>query len=228
MTAMERLAMVQGHMDHTLTAAETFPYLSREERLKYDPDKIYNRTSTISSVRSTSPSLSLSSVSASSSVQLSRSPSPVQLATVPVSLKKDEDEKEEENKDESDFKLNDLVKKLNKKKVLCLSNDKDSLELQQDEKDENIIIHENINEITEDKFTDEYDVVILNELGEESSYETSLFLKSINSEVVIVVRDEFRPESIINDDDNKNCEYDYYVDLNNSVVVKSSPKEEQD
>lgn len=82
------------------------------------------------------------------------------------------------------------------------------------------ILQENINDISEEKVSEEYDVVILNELGQKANLELSKFLKSIHEDVIVVIRDEQKPDS----EDEKTSQYDYYVDLGN--IVLETPENE--
>ena len=112
-------------------------------------------------------------------------------------------------KTEKKLTLEELVIGFNKEKILCINQNLEKMEIK-----DTTILQENINDISEEKVSEEYDVVILNELGQKANLELSKFLKSIHEDVIVVIRDEQKPDS----EDEKTSQYDYYVDLGNIVL----------
>jgi len=185
--------------------------MSREERAKYDPEKFYKKTFNklppspflVHGLPRQDEQISLQQTSAKlpSSSPSSRLHSP----TPPLSRVTSPDLTKTEKK----LTLEELVIGFNKEKILCINQNLEKMEIK-----DTTILQENINDISEEKVSEEYDVVILNELGQKANLELSKFLKSIHEDVIVVIRDEQKPDS----EDEKTSQYDYYVDLGNIVL----------
>ena len=185
--------------------------MSREERAKYDPEKFYKKTFNklppspflVHGLPRQDEQISLQQTSAKlpSSSPSSRLHSP----TPPLSRVTSPDLTKTEKK----LTLEELVIGFNKEKILCINQNLEKMEIKY-----TTILQENINDISEEKVSEEYDVVILNELGQKANLELSKFLKSIHEDVIVVIRDEQKPDS----EDEKTSQYDYYVDLGNIVL----------
>lgn len=212
MPAIERLAMIQSQIEQDQRRyIPPFPYMSREERAKYDPEKFYKKTFNklppspflVHGLPRQDEQISLQQTSAKlpSSSPSSRLHSP----TPPLSRVTSPDLTKTEKK----LTLEELVIGFNKEKILCINQNLEKMEIK-----DTTILQENINDISEEKVSEEYDVVILNELGQKANLELSKFLKSIHEDVIVVIRDEQKPDS----EDEKTSQYDYYVDLGNIVL----------
>ncbi|KAK6894822.1 hypothetical protein K6H09_002169 [Candida tropicalis] len=212
MPAIERLAMIQSQIEQDQRRyIPSFPYMSREERAKYDPEKFYKKTFDklppspflVHGLPRQDEQISLQQTSAKlpSSSPSSRLHSP----TPPLSRVTSPDLTKTEKK----LTLEELVIGFNKEKILCINQNSEKMEIK-----DTTILQENINDISEEKVSEEYDVVILNELGQKANLELSKFLKSIHEDVIVVIRDEQKPDS----EDEKTSQYDYYVDLGNIVL----------
>ncbi|KAK6872437.1 hypothetical protein K6H11_002940 [Candida tropicalis] len=212
MPAIERLAMIQSQIEQDQRRyIPSFPYMSREERAKYDPEKFYKKTFNklppspflVHGLPRQDEQISLQQTSAKlpSSSPSSRLHSP----TPPLSRVTSPDLTKTEKK----LTLEELVIGFNKEKILCINQNSEKMEIK-----DTTILQENINDISEEKVSEEYDVVILNELGQKANLELSKFLKSIHEDVIVVIRDEQKPDS----EDEKTSQYDYYVDLGNIVL----------
>lgn len=212
MPAIERLAMIQSQIEQDQRRyIPSFPYMSREERAKYDPEKFYKKTFNklppspflVHGLPRQDEQISLQQTSAKlpSSSPSSRLHSP----TPPLSRVTSPDLTKTEKK----LTLEELVIGFNKEKILCINQNLEKMEIK-----DTTILQENINDISEEKVSEEYDVVILNELGQKANLELSKFLKSIHEDVIVVIRDEQKPDS----EDEKTSQYDYYVDLGNIVL----------
>lgn len=212
MPAIERLAMIQSQIEQDQRRyIPSFPYMSREERAKYDPEKFYKKTFNklppspflVHGLPRQDEQISLQQSSAKlpSSSPSSRLHSP----TPPLSRVTSPDLTKTEKK----LTLEELVIGFNKEKILCINQNLEKMEIK-----DTTILQENINDISEEKVSEEYDVVILNELGQKANLELSKFLKSIHEDVIVVIRDEQKPDS----EDEKTSQYDYYVDLGNIVL----------
>lgn len=223
MPAIERLAMIQSQIElDQRRYIPSFPYMSREERAKYDSEKFYKRTfnklppspllvhsgvpyqhqnqmSLHQTSARRSPSPILTSSSSSPSSPRIYSPTPIISRNIsPDSTQKDQN-----------LNLDGFVKSLNKEKILCINKNLERIEIN----DDITVLQENINDISEEKFADDYDLIILNELSQRANEELSVYLKSIHDNVIIVIRDDKKP----NMNDENTCQYDYYIDLNNMV-----------
>ncbi|KAK6885845.1 hypothetical protein K4I79_003226 [Candida tropicalis] len=218
MPAIERLAMIQSQIEQDQRRyIPSFPYMSREERAKYDPEKFYKKTFNklppspflVHGLPRQDEQISLQQTSAKlpSSSPSSRLHSP----TPPLSRVTSPDLTKTEKK----LTLEELVIGFNKEKILCINQNSEKMENK-----DTTILQENINDISEEKVSEEYDVVILNELGQKANLELSKFLKSIHEDVIVVIRDEQKPDS----EDEKTSQYDYYVDLGN--IVLETPENE--
>lgn len=218
MPAIERLAMIQSQIEQDQRRyIPSFPYMSREERAKYDPEKFYKKTFNklppspflVHGLPRQDEQISLQQTSAKlpSSSPSSRLHSP----TPPLSRVTSPDLTKTEKK----LTLEELVIGFNKEKILCINQNLEKMEIK-----DTTILQENINDISEEKVSEEYDVVILNELGQKANLELSKFLKSIHEDVIVVIRDEQKPDS----EDEKTSQYDYYVDLGN--IVLETPENE--
>ncbi|EER32768.1 predicted protein [Candida tropicalis MYA-3404] len=218
MPAIERLAMIQSQIEQDQRRyIPSFPYMSREERAKYDPEKFYKKTFNklppspflVHGLPRQDEQISLQQTSAKlpSSSPSSRLHSP----TPPLSRVTSPDLTKTEKK----LTLEELVIGFNKEKILCINQNSEKMEIK-----DTTILQENINDISEEKVSEEYDVVILNELGQKANLELSKFLKSIHEDVIVVIRDEQKPDS----EDEKTSQYDYYVDLGN--IVLETPENE--
>lgn len=212
MPAIERLAMIQSQIEQDQRRyIPSFPYMSREERAKYDPEKFYKKTFNklppspflVHGLPRQDEQISLQQTSAKlpSSSPSSRLHSP----TPPLSRVTSPDLTKTEKK----LTLEELVIGFNKEKILCINQNLEKMEIK-----DTTILQENINDISEEKVSEEYDVVILNELGQKANLELSKFLKSIHEDVIVVIRDEQKPDS----EDEKTSQYDYYADLGNIVL----------
>lgn len=212
MPAIERLAMIQSQIEQDQRRyIPSFPYMSREERAKYDPEKFYKKTFNklppspflVHGLPRQDEQISLQQTSAKlpSSSPSSRLHSP----TPPLSRVTSPDLTKTEKK----LTLEELVIGFNKEKILCINQNLEKMEIK-----DTTILQENINDISEEQVSEEYDVVILNELGQKANLELSKFLKSIHEDVIVVIRDEQKPDS----EDEKTSQYDYYVDLGNIVL----------
>lgn len=212
MPAIERLAMIQSQIEQDQRRyIPSFPYMSREERAKYDPEKFYKKTFNklppspflVHGLPRQDEQISLQQSSAKlpSSSPSSRLHSP----TPPLSRVTSPDLTKTEKK----LTLEELVIGFNKEKILCINQNLEKMEIK-----DTTILQENINDISEEQVSEEYDVVILNELGQKANLELSKFLKSIHEDVIVVIRDEQKPDS----EDEKTSQYDYYVDLGNIVL----------
>ena len=192
MPAIERLAMIQSQIEQDQRRyIPSFPYMSREERAKYDPEKFYKKHSTnfpisilVHGLPRQDEQISLQQTSAKlpSSSPSSRLHSP----TPPLSRVTSPDLTKTEKK----LTLEELVIGFNKEKILCINQNLEKMEIK-----DTTILQENINDISEEKVSEEYDVVILNELGQKANLELSKFLKSIHEDVIVVIRDEQKPDS---------------------------------
>ena len=224
MYANQRLSMFQSHLDHKQKRTiPSFPFLSIEEQEKYEVSKSLNHVTTLKSTNlrvlpSPSPlvySLGIGSNFSTDPVQQQERPSPPppprlisKLPITPISPTPEPDAVE------TKLVLNDVVKDFHNGKVLCLSKDDDEEKI---EIDNDSVIYDTINEISEDKFTTNYDAIILNKLGQESSYEISTYLKNLHNDTVVVIRDEFEIDN--DNNNNEKLDFDFYVDLENSVIV---------
>ncbi|RCK63686.1 hypothetical protein Cantr_10152 [Candida viswanathii] len=222
MPAIERLAMIQSQMDlDQRRYVPSFPYMSREERARYDPEQFYKTTynklpPSPVVVHTLQPQhqqqIRLQRTSAGKSSPPTPSPpalpSPRTCSPTPGILGSESTPRKKKNLD-----LDGLVKGLNKEKVLCINKNQDRIEI-----NDTVVLQESIHDLSDETFADDYDVVILNELGQKANYEMSLYLKSIHEDVILVIRDELKP----NTDDGAACQYDYYVDLHNIVSEASA------
>ncbi|RCK60472.1 hypothetical protein Cantr_08021 [Candida viswanathii] len=223
MSAIERLAMIQSQMDlDQRRYVPSFPYMSPEERARYDPEQFYKTTYNKRPpspvvVHTLSPQhqqqIRLQRTSAGKSSSSPPTPSPPALSspracspTLGIAGRESTPRKK------TNLDLDGLVKGLNKEKVLCINKNQDKIEIK-----DTVVLQESIHDLSDEKFADDYDVVILNELGQKANYEMSLYLKSIHEDVILVIRDELKP----NTEDGAACQYDYYVDLSNIVSEAS-------
>lgn len=249
MYANQRLSMFQSHIDHKQKRTiPSFPFLSIEEQENYELSKSLQQATPLKSANMTilpspSPLASTSSLPLMGSCvigsngstkavhqqdqqQEQQRPTPPQLphliSNLPITPITSSSSTPELDVVETKLVLNDVLKEFNNGKILCLSKDDDDGEDNEKIDIENeSVIYDTINEISEDKFTTKYDAIILNRLGQESSYEISNYLKKLHNDIVVIIRDEFEfdNENNHNNNNNEKLDFDFYVDLENSVIV---------